>query len=344
MDSDFKNKMNKTSRNSDAFISISIPTKKHSSWQKRLIDSVEGTDDWKRMYECRYEKGAACGSVHCDECRENKQKYMFQSYKKYVYEVFNDEREAREQLRFISILHDVIEVPIDNEYDEKKIISNICQSVLEMKEDLEKVVKKHNTKGKAGIWLAGGVHLELVDYSLFKIASDLGNKTNKQDTLKELIDRHTNNPAGLYFLVHFHALCDRGKLNDAEFRKVFTDRWSQTKRAVHSQRTWEVIKYGKIGKKQTLERSLENTAKYCFNMSNANLTFASNWGTGKIVLKSGEEVDADGHIRGYADAVLDQQIDELLTRGHLRLLVLAHNAVNGTAHRGLVVRMNKTSR
>ena len=94
----------------------------------------------------------------------------------------------------------------------------------------------------------------------------------------------------------------------------------------------------KAGEKaQTLDDGLIGMSRYCFNMSNARLVYARNWGAGKIVLETGEEVSAEGHIAGFATEVMSRGADERLSVGDLRLLVQTHNAVNGVSHKGLVV-------
>ena len=72
-------------------------------------------------------------------------------------------------------------------------------------------------------------------------------------------------------------------------------------------------------------------------MSNNRLEFADNWGSGKVTLASGEQVDAKGHISEFAEQVMDEPINKKLSKGDVRLLVEVHYKVNSKSHKGLVV-------
>jgi hypothetical protein len=165
----------------------------------------------------------------------------------------------------------------------------------------------------------------------------MGKETTKENTMKGFVDRLSTNAGRKYFVVHFHALADTGGMSDKMFKELFTNRWAATAKQVHIQRTWSKIVFKNSEKEQTLDEGLLGMARYCFNMSNGRLQFSSNWGAGSIVFKNGEVLDARESVVGFAEEVMDRGVDVRLTLGDIRLLVEAHQAVNGSSHKGLVV-------
>jgi hypothetical protein len=319
-------------------IDFETEVKKNSIYRDRITDAMVDTATGALMVACESGIGASCGSVFCDSCRHKKQMNMYQSYKRFVEREFGvDEDKARERLRFVSVLHSLVEVRHDTEADEARCLSQVVASVEEMKGKISNLARTAKRHGWEGLWLRGGVHIELVDYELFRFAASLGRETTKENTMKGFVDRLSGSGGGKYFVVHFHALADKGGLSDKMFKELFTDRWSMTTKQVHIQRTWSKIVFKGTEREQTLDNGLLGMARYCFNMSNGRLQFSSNWGVGSIVFKTGEKVDARKGVVGFAEEVMDRGIDDRLTVGDIRLLVEAHQAVNGASHKGLVV-------
>lgn len=325
---------------------FSVSVDKGSHYRTRVLDALHLITDGNAMRDCMNEVAGAelCGSIFCDRCRERKQSSIFNTFKDYTAREFGgDEDAARERLRFVSVLHSLVAVEdCGSMAAAYASIEEVRNAVSEMKSILALVKKKAQRKHNTDIWLRGGVHIELIDFGLFLLADAFGKGTVKTDTINSFIAKYAEE-AGVskesdkYFLVHFHALADKKGLSDKDFRELFTERWSLTEKQVHIQRTWTKIK-SRFGETlQSLNDGLLGMARYCFNGSNGRLTYAQNWGAGSIVFKTGEKVDAKGHIVGFAEEVLDRNTDEKLSVGDVALLVEAHNQVNGDSHKGLLV-------
>lgn len=319
---------------------------KDSHYRTRVFDSLHLITDGNIMRDCMNEEQGAelCGSIFCDRCRERKQRSVFSTFLKYKNEEFggNDD-EARKRLRYVSVLHSIVSVEdystIDGAYGS---IDEVIDAVAEMKRVLTLIKKKAQRNHGVDIWLRGGVHIELVDFDLFLLAEAFGKGTVKTDTINAFISKYAGNNGlstqnGKYFLVHFHALADTKGLADEDFRELFTERWGLTKKQVHIQRTWKKIRFKGEEVEQSLDDGLLAMARYCFNGSNARLSFAQNWGAGSIVFKTGETVDAKGLVVGFAEEVMTRSADERLTAGDIALLIETHNRVNGDSHKGLLV-------
>lgn len=311
---------------------------KGSRYRERIREALDGTADGREMSNCLANKGRSCGSVFCAKCRAKKQENMISSYRSHVADSFNnDERRARDRLRFVTVLHSVVAANHGSQQEEQNSIDKVVEAVAEMKLNLQNIARTARRKYDADIWLRGGVHIELIDYELFSLAEKLGKVTTKEDTIRSLVGRFANDPNNKYFIVHFHALVDKCSLKEDEFRELFTDKWSLTNKQVHIQRTWSKVRFSNREEKQTVDDGLVAMARYCFNMSNTRLEYARNWGAGNIVFETGEEVSASGHVEGFAKEVMSRGADKRLSLGDLRFLVQVHNAVNGPSHKGLVV-------
>jgi hypothetical protein len=326
--------------------SFSVAVGKGSHYRTRVFDSLHLVTDGSTMRDCMNEKTGAelCGSLFCDRCRERRQSSIFSTFKDYTEKQFGgDEDAARDRLRFVSVLHSLVAVEdLDTMAAAFASIEEVKTAVSEMKSILALVKKKAKRKHNADIWLRGGVHIELIDFDLFLLADAFGKGTVKTDTINSFIHRYSaekkfSTQNGKFFLVHFHALADKKDLSDKDFRRLFEERWSLTKKQVHIQRTWKTIKFKNNEAIQSLDDGLLGMARYCFNGSNGRLTFAQNWGAGSIVFRTGESVDAKGHVVGFAEEVMGRDADERLSIGDVALLVEAHNQVNGDSHKGLLI-------
>jgi len=308
---------------------------KNSSYKSRIFSSIKGTQYVASMIACD-QGGSKCGSVFCDGCRHRKSMNMYQSYKRHCEDAFGENEElARDRFRWVTVLHSLVPVTYEDSELSCGTVSQLVREVEIMKGIISNIGRTALRKHNVDIWLRGGIHLELIDYEMFQFAHLAGQLTTKQNTLSGFIKAAL--PAGKtvdrYFLVHFHALVDTGGLGDQAFKQLFTDHWSATKKQVHIQRTWS-----RIGTtKQSLDNGLLGMARYCFSGSNSRLQYARNWGSGKVVLKSGEEIDGRSRVVGHAEEVNDHVFDDQLSKTDIRLLVSAHNEVGGNNHRGLVV-------
>lgn len=327
-------------------MAFEIPVQKNSHYVSRIFDALHLISDGNIMRDCMSGKGGAelCGSVFCERCRRRRQDSIYETFAAYKNAEFGDDEEsARRRLRFVTVLHSV--VPVD---DYKTIdaaygaIDEVVDAVSEMKSLLALLKKKAQRKFDSELWLRGGVHIELVDYDLFTMAEAMGIGTVKTETINQFIDAYTSGGSrgarwGKCFVVHFHALADIKNLSDREFRGLFDERWGLVRRQVHIQRTWRKIRSSRGETEQSLDDGLLAMARYCFNRSNAHLSFAQNWGAGKFVMSNGEEVDPRGHVVGFAEEVCERTGDQALSLGDVALLIEAHNRVGGVGHKGLLV-------
>lgn len=327
-------------------ISFEISVLKHSHYDTRVFDSLHLVTDGNAMRDCinGVSNSKLCGSVFCERCRERRQNSIYETFLAYKNAEFgNDEEAARSRLRFVSVLHSVISVndykSVDAAYG---AIDDVVDAVSDMKNVLALLKKKSQRKYDTEIWLRGGVHIELIDYDLFTVAEEMGIGSVKTETINQFIDAYTSGRSrrarcGKYFLVHFHALADLKELSEQQFKGLFDERWGVVKRQVHIQRTWRKIKSRHGEREQSLEDNLLGMARYCFNGSNARLSFAQNWGAGTFVMSTGEEIDPRGHVVGFAEEVLERTGDKALSLGDLALLIETHNRVGGAGHKGLLV-------
>lgn len=325
---------------------FSVSVEKGSHYRTRVFDCLHLVTDGDIMRECMNEVVGAelCGSIFCDRCRERRQNSIFSTFKDYTVKEFGDDEDAaRERLRFVSVLHSLVAIEdLQTMGAAYASIETVKTAVSDMKSILALVKKKAQRKHNADIWLRGGVHIELIDFNMFLLAETFGKGTVKTDTINSFIRKYAaeskfSTQNGKFFLVHFHALADKKDLSDLEFKRLFKERWSLTEKQVHIQRTWTMIK-SRFGETvQSLNDGLLGMARYCFNGSNGRLTYAQNWGAGSVVFKTGESVDAKGHIVGFAEEVMGRDADERLSVGDIALLVEVHNQVSGDSHKGLLV-------
>jgi hypothetical protein len=333
--------------------SFSHSSEKNTRYITRIMDAVAGSHNGLIMETCA-DGGSKCGSIYCDECRHRKQRSMLYRFKQHYKEELNsDETLARKRLRWVSVLHNVVEINIKTESDEIETINNVCRSVEEMKSQISLMAKKYNDKG---LWLRGGIHIEIVDYKAFRTAAELGISTIKEKTLTSFIQRMTNSQADYFFLVHFHALVDMGQMNDGAFAIMFAERWNAALRQVDITSLWDEVnaiqydyngnakkdengKYVRKKEKQKIEHAFIAMANYCFSYSNDKLQYARNWSHGKSITEVDQEL-RNGNIETIATHTGIRLDSTRLNKGHIRLLVSASNAVNGSSHKGIEVRID----
>lgn len=326
---------------------------KNTQYKTRIMDAVDATAYGTIMKTCA-DGGSRCGSVYCDECRQRKQKSMLYRYQKHFSKKMKGkERIARDRFRWVSVLHNVVEINIRTETDEQETINNVLRSVEIMKSYISLMGKKYADKD---LWLRGGIHLEIVDYRAFRTAAEMGTATNKEKTLTAFIQKMTNSDANFIFLVHFHALVDMGKMNETDFDKMFAERWNGVSRQVDISTLWNEInaiqyddngnaikdEYGRYlrkKEKQKINHAFIAMANYCFSFSNDKLQYARNWSHGQYVTEVEQELHK-GNIETIATQTEFRVDSKRLNKGHIRLLVSASNAVNGSSHKGLEVRID----
>ena len=336
-----------------------------------MVNEEEG----KIMLACS-SGGDACGSIFCDRCLDKRQRNMFASYNNYIDNTFlGDEGIARDRLRWVTVLHNVVKVRCSTNVDEDFTIKECVDSA----NNLKKIIGYLSRNNKR-IWLRGAIHAELIDYSLYEYFLSTGGATEKVITISDFINSNgyknhnshykdsifetlVSGEKELYFLIHFHALADIGDYTDNQFRKKLTERWNITKRQVDVGRIWDEIDTSQGTIKHKLEDAIKGMSRYCYTRSNAGLTFSKNWGAGEKIhtrYEKAEIVDNQYvdkwdwrdrkyykvpklNVKTYAKEIMDRDLDKdiALSVGELRLLIKVHNAISGVNKDGLNISIYK---
>lgn len=379
MDDDFRNKIKKQSdKLLEAVSQADLYSKhfeKYTRQRTRIKEAMKNEEQGKLMISC-FSGGDACGSIFCDRCLDKRQRNMLSSYNNYIDKTFlGDEGIARDRLRWITVLHNVVKVRISSKKEEEDTIKECVESAKELKRIIGNLSRNNKR-----IWLRGAIHAELIDYSLYEYFLSTGGATEKVKTISDFINANGYNQHNsqykdsmfdslvsgekeLYFLIHFHALADIGDYTDNQFRHKLTDRWNITKRQVDVGRIWDKIdtKQGTI--KHNIEDAMKGMSRYCYTRSNAGLTFSKNWGNGEKIFSTHTEQDTSKveyvdkwdwqsrkyykkirlGVMTYAKEIMDRDLDKdiSLSLGELRLLVMVHNAISGSNNDGLNVSIYK---
>jgi len=314
--------------------------RKGTRLNKRIDAALSGTDDGLRMIACREGRGSECGSVWCMKCRGRKQDRMLKTYHKHIDEEALSETEARERLRHVTVLHDVVAVFDEGGIiDFEKTIAEVCEVADDMRnavKNMKRVWKKRGMK----VWMRGGIHLELVDIDLM-LFDKAGN--HKAKVLLDWFDkkkvdgRYYDGSAEKAIVVHFHALVDLYDIDEDDFREALNGRWNDTEQQVHIQRTWTRIGFKDGSKEQSLDDALKGIARYCFTGSNKDLQYQKFWGAGRLVFETDIQLDDDGKVIAVARELQARPSGKRLTASEIRLLVQVHNRVAGEANRGLTI-------
>jgi hypothetical protein len=312
--------------------------KKGSMYKTRIGKSILGYSYFDNMRECDDGNGNACFSVFCNHCRKVKQDKMYGNYWDHFEGKYGrSEKKIRANARFGTVLHSLVPVNVATDGLEQETIDLVFAATKDLKETLLKIDRKAKNKFRADIWIAGSIHIELIDYDRWMFASLSGHMTAKQKTYNEFIKRSSNNAGGHYFLVHTHFLCDTDGMVDDDFNELFKEHSNQTSRQVLIKRLTDTYETGMGDVKHELDTAFRNIANYCYTGSNHGLAYAKNWGnSGKVV---DTKVDAKGEIRAFAKEVFDVDIEDELSVGHLRLLIQVHNELTNGNKQGLRVQV-----
>ena len=314
--------------------------RKGTRLNKRIDEALAGTDDGLRMIECREGTGGECGSVWCMKCRGRKQDRMLKTYYKHIEDEGLSEPEARERLRHVTVLHDVVAVFDEGGIiDFEKTIAHVCEVAGDMRNEVKNMKRVWKKRGMK-VWMRGGIHLELVDIDLM-LFDKAGN--HKAKVLLDWFDkkkvdgRYYDGSAEKAIVVHFHALVDLHDIDEDDFREALNGRWNDIEQQVHIQRTWTKIGFKDGSKEQSLDDALKGIARYCFTGSNKDLQYQKFWGAGRLVFETDIELDDDGKVIAVARELQVRPTGKRLTASEIRLLVQVHNRVAGEANRGLTI-------
>ena len=314
--------------------------KKHTKNRAAVTigQALAGTKSGVAIANCyrktRKQGHRVCGSVFCEDCRERKQQALEQTYWKYVNETFDgDEAKARNKLRFVSVLHSLEAIDFDHK---KASFDRVASAVEGMKKQIANVGRTAKRRD-ADLWMAGAVHLEMIDMNRYAFIDFSDKKTGKEKTLKGMMEDMGVGYADRVVLVHYHAVIDRDELSDAELKELFGSYWDQASNVVRISRLTDVIE----GRKHKFADAVRNIARYCYNGSNTRgdmeLMFKRNWGGSGKVYETGEQIDEKGNTITYAKEVMDAYVDGsgYLSVADVRVLVELHDHIGGDSGRGL---------
>jgi hypothetical protein len=294
----------------------------------KIKEAIDGIDELAHML-C---DDGSCGSIFCMTCRKRKQDSLHRQYRNRIKRFSNDD-EIRNNLRYTTILHELVPVSFDSIDKEIEALGNIDLSVSRFREQLKSIDRHFSDYD---LWARGTIHLELVNMDLFRFASISGKETTKQKTLKEL-EREAGTNADYYVLVHSHILFDTNGLDEKKFGSFIRNRWDATQRQVDIRRLTKYYIDGERFTEHSVEDAIKNISRYGYNGSNGRLTFATNWGSSRKVYTQEQRKDAMGAINDYAVGVMGlDEHDEKLTKGQVRFLIKAHNLFTDNG-RGLLV-------
>jgi hypothetical protein len=300
------------------------------TWQKTKIkQAIEGMNDLSHML-C---EDGSCKSIFCMVCRRRKQDSLYNQYKERV-KRYSDDDEARENLRYTTILEGLVPVSLDTSViGEESSLYDVERSVDDFRKKLKGIDRYFR---KYNIWARGTIHLELINMELFRFASLSGRMTTKQKTLYDL-EKESGTNSDYYVLVHSHILFDINGIDDNTFRKYIRKKWDDTDRQVDISRLTKYYIDNERFTEHSVDDAIRNIANYGYNGSNGKLSFATNWGSSRKVYSKQQRKDALGKINAYVEGVkgLDA-LDEKMNKGQVRFLIRLHNRFTDNG-RGLLV-------
>jgi hypothetical protein len=332
MTDDFRKRMEKSGKRTMA----AIEQQSAMGWRfaertrqtTKIREAIEGIEELSGMI-C---DDGSCKSVFCMTCRKNKQASLYRQYRNRV-KRFTDDDEAREHLRYTTILHELVPVSFNGIIAEESSLHDIELSVARFREGLKSIDRHFH---KHDLWARGTIHLELVNMELFRFSSLSGRITTKQRTLKDL-ETDLGVSADYYVLVHSHILFDTNGLDDKKFGGFIRKRWDVNIKQVDVSRLTKFYIDDDRFTEHTVEDAIKNISRYGYNGSNAKLTYSTNWGGSRKVYTKQQRTDAMGQINNYVEGVKGLDLlDEKLTKGEIRFLIKAHNRFTDDG-RGLLV-------
>jgi hypothetical protein len=289
----------------------------------KIKEAIVGQDEFIRMAKCRGGVNA-CGSVFCPKCNKAKVAEFHKDILDYYEDKFSSrEWLARKQLRYGTVLHQLIPVNVDNLFNEDGVIRDLIVSIARLKENLT-IVENELKKDKVGkdVIAIGTIHLELLDIDMFRIEKS-GRESDKQRTLRRWLEKN-GVLQDYYFLVHAHFMIDNRTLTKEKLEAVFRSipEWNITKEQVLIKRFSS--KYSG-GHKHLLTDAFENISEYAYSGSNHRLRFNSAWGSSDDEYKQQEKRDGMYRLSVYAEKTGRPNVSEDLSVGQTRLLIKAHN-------------------
>ncbi len=333
MDNDFRKRLDENSKRVASLLEQMGANHWHfaerTRQQTKINEAIEGIDELSHMI-C---DDGSCHSVFCLGCRKRKQSSLYKQYASRL-ERFDNEDEARDNVRYVTILHELVPVSFDGIIAEESSLYDTEKSVDAFRERL-KTIDRHFKK--YDLWARGTIHLELINMELFRFASLSGRLTTKQSTLRDL-EKATGKFSDYYILVHSHILFDINGLDEKKFAGYIRNKWNNNIRQVDVRRLTKYYIDGDRFMEHSVDDAIKNIAKYGYNGSNGKLTFATNWGSSRKVYTQQERKDALGNINAYVTGVMGlDALDTKLSKGHIRFLIKVHNLFTDNASRGLLV-------
>jgi hypothetical protein len=151
--------------------------KERSRHANRIRDAIDGQNDLSHMI-C---DDGLCRSIFCMTCRERRQNSLHDQFSDRITR-FLDDQDAKDNLRYVTILHQLVPVSLDGVMPQFASIDEVNRSV----DDFKRMLKSVDRKLKANdLWARGSIHLELINMDCFNTAYTLGKVSKKERTLKE---------------------------------------------------------------------------------------------------------------------------------------------------------------
>lgn len=199
---------------------------------KHALMTTGFIDHWSKMDRCR--KGAYCNSSYCKTCRNKNSFSLYYRVNRRHNETHGDDTEARENLRFVTILFEL--APIDYQ--------TIKDAVTRAKRGLAGIRRSF-----PGLWLMGRIELEAIDVErVFKSRAC----ERKMESIRELNGGHKHSYGKDMILVHLHAIMFLNGHDEDVVRDKLKKKWP----------TSRSIKIDRLHKDKPIKTSLKNMCFY----------------------------------------------------------------------------------
>ncbi len=177
-----------------------------------------------KIEKCR--KGCRCGSYWCPTCRHASAKGLETRLRQCFARFDGDYESARKDLRWVTILHDVVPLHL-----------------FRIKESMKSGKQLLHTMKRAfpGIWAQGAWELELIDRNLL-MKCEVGAGSVKRETLTAMIADKVEKAEQFVVLVHCHMIVDLNGHDPVTFRRWAARKkpWKKHRRQIDVRSIWEL--------------------------------------------------------------------------------------------------------
>ena len=173
-------------------------------------------DDATSLKECG--RGNYCGYTYCSGCRKRQSLALLKKFKTHIYKEGYGENKTREQLRWITILHDLVPLNVDD----------VKQSVSTARKDFKSIKRMYSDT-----WGQGAFEFELISMKLLnEYIPDDGSESRKRQVLRSMCYGNTvldsiDDSINERVLVHTHFLMDCKNHSWLSIEKSLKMKWSK---------------------------------------------------------------------------------------------------------------------